>query len=643
MVEAAFRRKTVPRWGPLWTAWRARARAAASVAAAWLAERAPRSLRVRLLGFAALGLIVPTLVSGTALMLVSRRSLLERGLAEQRETAWRLGDRVAAHVGNLKKALLTMDSGGALMDAGRGEQVSALRELMVQYPGLMESALLNAQGRESAKLVRANGRIRTSASLVSRGGRPEFRGAFSRNGYVGPVFFTQRERIPQMFVAVALDRRRGVLLARLSLDDFGDVVREAMEGRPGTAFIVDSKGNLIAHPDRERVLAHENLGGLSVVKEFLSGDAEPAGKLRYHRDEAGRKVLAVHHRVAGLGWGVVVQTPVRDVLAALRSMGRRMALVVSVLAVAFLAVGLSLIRKILEPLQRLQEGAQSVGRGDLRHRLDIRTGDEIQTLAEEFNRMAESLEALEQAKRDLTHMIVHDLKSPLAGVLGSLDYVASGAIGELTPEQKKILGLGTKSGKDLLRLIQNLLDLAKMEEGRLELKHESFSLLEMAAECVDELEAHIHRENKLVSVDVPPSLPKVWADRDLLHRVMTNLLGNALKHTGPGAELALRGVVSADGRDLVISVKDGGEGIPPEFIGKIFEKFGQADAKKRRFRIGSGLGLTFCKLAAEAHGGRIWVESVVGQGSEFFVALPLPPETVGAAAPAEPPLAEARV
>ncbi len=221
--------------------------------------------------------------------------------------------------------------------------------------------------------------------------------------------------------------------------------------------------------------------------------------------------------------------------------------------------------------------------------------------------------------------------------MGSMDYVSSGAVGALTQDQKKILQLGVKSAKDLLRMIQNLLDLAKMEEGRLELNREQVSLLEVAAECVDGLEAHIHREKKVVSVEVPNKLPKIWADRDLLLRVLANLLANALKHTTEGAEIAIRASLAEDGSSVTVSVRDNGEGIPKEYLGKIFDKFQQAEAKKRRFRVGSGLGLAFCKMAVEAHGGSVWVESELGKGSEFFVRLP-----VGEPSPAEagPPPAE---
>ncbi|MGQ0644800.1 MAG: ATP-binding protein [Elusimicrobiota bacterium] len=608
----------------------------------WSLLKARAGLRARLLGFFAAALLLPVLITGWAVMRTARRSLVESILREQRELSRRVGDRVSVHVGHVRKTLLNAASQESFASATPAQQFPVLRQILANNPELMECAVLAPNGRETVKAARKGSAIVRANSLVHRGGRKEH--AVPRRGrsYVGNIFFTERERIPQMFVSVPLNGRGSALLARLSLHGMWDLVSEVAVGKTGYAYVVDGQGALLAHPQRERVLAHENAAGRSVVKEFLSGQEETLGSGgRYHTHEGddGEKTLAVHHRIEDLGWGVVVQTPLKEALAPVAAMGRRAAAAAAAFGVLFALAGLSLVRRILEPLNELQEGAQRIGRGDLALRLDIRTGDELQRLAEEFNAMADSLSALEQSKRDLTHMIVHDLKSPLTGLLGSMDYLSTGAAGPLTPDQKKMLSLGTKSGKDLLRMIQTLLDAAKMEEGKLELHRERFSLLELAAECVDDLEANIRREGKVVSVEVPKDLPKVWADRDLIYRTLGNLLSNALKHTSQGAEISIRAALADEGDAVVLSVRDSGEGIPPEFLDKIFDKFGQAEAKNRRHRVGVGLGLTFCKLAVEAHNGRIWVESRRGKGAEFFIRLPLAGDPEAPAAAASVPAA----
>ncbi len=583
-----------------------------------------KGLRSRLLGFLALSLIIPPLVIGTLVIVTVRNATTQASLREQKEVASRIGDRVAGYVDNVKKVLMTMDSQGRFAQISLQEQEVAIRELLRNYPDLMECSVLNQAGRETIKVMRKNNKIFLSEKLVNRSFREEFGQALQGEFYIGPVFFTSRERIPQMFVSVSLGKDKGVLLARLSLDNIWRMICEVTIAQTGYAYVVNPKGTLIAHPDRERVLSHENRESVPIVQKFLEHRNNASINHLIFKAQDGAMILSVYHYIRNLNWGVIIEVPLEEILKNTKSLQRHVAAMAIVFSVVFLVMGLFLVRKILQPFGVFHEGVHRIGKGDFSQRVNINTGDEIQTLAEEVNGMAQSLETLEQTKRDLMHMIVHDLKSPLSSVLGSVDYVLHMAKDTLSPEQKKLLTLGLKSGKDLLRMIQNLLDLAKMEEGKLDTRKENFSLLELAAQCVDDLEASILRENKMISVEVPKNLPKAWADRDLIHRVLANLLTNALKHTTKGAEISIQADLSQDAHALLLIVRDNGEGIPKEFQEKIFDKFGQAEAKKQNFRVGTGLGLTFCRLAVEAHEGRIWVESEEGIGSAFFVQLPLP-------------------
>jgi len=604
--------------------------------------------------------IIPMILTAGVLTIISRRSLLNISVEQQQEVARRIGDRIVGHVGNVKTLLLTIVRQRDFIAAAPAAQGAILVDFMKGYPYLMECSVLGSDGMEIVKIVRRGTKLFRATNYVNRSRREEFRSpGLRRMSYVGPVFFASRDQGPQMFISVPSNpsfvgdesnpeeflgnmkqssagsarpprgkqSRGAVLLARVSLEKVWELVDDASVGEKGFAAVVDPKGNLLAHPVRDRVFAHEKWADRTVVKEFLEGQSEelglPTGKFHTHEGDEGERMVMIHHRIPGLGWGIIVARPLKEALGPVRKMRNRSVLIALMVGGLIWFFGASLVRHILEPLRQLQDGVQKIGTGDLKHRIVANMSDELQTLADEFNKMAESLESLSMSQRDLTHMIVHDLKSPLSGVLGCIDYVSSEAIGAVTPEQKKMLSLASKSGKDLLRLIQNLLDMAKMEEGRLEVRREAFSILELAAECVDDLEANIRREKKMVSVEIPRSLPTIRADRDLIYRVMTNLLQNALKHTPTGAEISLRARMEPDSSAVILSVWDNGEGISKEYLEKIFEKFGQAEGKKQKLRVGTGLGLTFCKLAVEAHGGKIWVESTVGKGSEFFVRLPM--------------------
>ena len=241
---------------------------------------------------------------------------------------------------------------------------------------------------------------------------------------------------------------------------------------------------------------------------------------------------------------------------------------------------------------------------------------------------------LERMREDLTRMIVHDLRSPLTGVIGGLHLLRK-AIENPSSQVEMLLDIATSSSQRMLELVNSLLDISQLEAGqmRLEIKARSLpDLIDGARERV----APLALENGIaLQVDLPPELPQVAVDEDLVTRVLVNLLDNAIKFSPQGG--AVR--VTTDGVSatptfeesseitsqhyISVSVTDMGPGIPEEYREKIFEKFIQIEEQESRRGRGSGLGLTFCKLVVEAHGGRIWVESHVDQGSTFTFTLPV--------------------
>ncbi len=238
------------------------------------------------------------------------------------------------------------------------------------------------------------------------------------------------------------------------------------------------------------------------------------------------------------------------------------------------------------------------------------------------------LRRLEQLKSDLTHMIVHDLKNPLTSIGGYADLLPTA--GPLNEMQNRFLQVIRQSSQRLLTMIRNLLDISRLEEGKLELQREALPVRQIVEPIVPEIAPLLAREEKSLHLDLPEDLPLLWGDRDLLVRVVSNLLSNAEKHTERGGNLWVTARPGGTPGTLLLSVRDDGEGIPAEYHEVIFEKFGQAANRRLGRQTDTGLGLTFCKLVVEAHGGTIAVESTVGQGSTFLLTLP----TIGSASTA---------
>jgi signal transduction histidine kinase len=326
---------------------------------------------------------------------------------------------------------------------------------------------------------------------------------------------------------------------------------------------------------------------------------------------------------------VVVQQPKADVYAPLERMRNQFILVGFFSVLLFLAVAVAIAWHILQPLRQLQAAAEAVGHGERQLHLNIHTGDELEELAQTFEQMARSLSDLEHMRADLINMVVHDLKMPLSTIMPCLETLSNGDIGSLTPQQSHFIEMARRSGHEMLMLIQNLLDVAKMEEGKLTLYPEHFLPKDWARSVIANFKPLAEGAQKKLHLTANKDLPPMEGDIPLLSRVLGNLLSNALRHTRHGTgevEVTLYG----EGTHLAIEVRDNGEGIPEEEQQRIFEKFVQG--KTMPVRLGTGLGLTFCKMVVEAHHGRIHVFSQPGDGSVFTVHLPVPAEELVAEA-----------
>ena len=231
------------------------------------------------------------------------------------------------------------------------------------------------------------------------------------------------------------------------------------------------------------------------------------------------------------------------------------------------------------------------------------------------------LKELESLKDNLTHMIIHDLNNPLGAIIGRLDIMKMQLADKLTESQKDGLDLAILSGSNARRLIADLLDVTKMEDRKIELIYRSCDLEEIVRGVIREAKVLAQLEEKSLSCEAHGHIPKAVIDKDMIKRVMANLITNAMKFTPAKGFVKVDISFDDSHRDFIIKVIDNGRGIPKEYLGKIFEKFVQVGTTKTR--SGFGLGLTFCKMAVDLHGGMIWAESEEGKGSTFIFTVPL--------------------
>lgn len=263
----------------------------------------------------------------------------------------------------------------------------------------------------------------------------------------------------------------------------------------------------------------------------------------------------------------------------------------------------------------------NVMRAHLARLLDRRQRDrQLRAALERARSFEQAYKDSERVKDDLTHMLVHDLKSPIASVMGLLDHsiemlMADGADASVS----ELLALARNESQHLLNLAANILDVRRMKEGHMPFGPEPIgSLTELAKDALGDVSGGPRERN--FGFLVRPEAERIQADPKLLRRVLANLLANAIKHTRRGGYIDFRAWQQEEA--FVLSVRDDGEGIPEADQGRIFNAFEQS-RHTIHDRFDTGMGLTFCKLAVEKHGGTIWVESQPGKGSTFFFTIPV--------------------
>jgi two-component system, sensor histidine kinase and response regulator len=230
----------------------------------------------------------------------------------------------------------------------------------------------------------------------------------------------------------------------------------------------------------------------------------------------------------------------------------------------------------------------------------------------------EELRALEALRDDFVHMLVHDMRSPLTVIGGCLDLLAMSEP-PLPPDAAALLHDAKGSVTALIGMVSSVLDVSRMRAGKLALAKEPCDLSALTSEVFVQLRLPCGKRKLCIAA--PNPAPIVSADRDLVVRIMQNILSNAIRFTDPRkGEITVQ--LQALPQGAKITVTDNGIGIPPEHARRIFEKFNPADSSAAARKSSTGLGLTFCKLAVEAHSGRIGVESTPGKGSSFWFELP---------------------
>jgi signal transduction histidine kinase len=424
-----------------------------------------------------------------------------------------------------------------------------------------------------------------------------------------------------------------------------ETLRESEISETGRAYVVARDGALIAHPNMALVAAKTNLLNRPELTRALVNDSNTSIYRRRYDGLDGRWVIGTATPIEGTQWFIFAEV---EWWEALRWTNLALGMLIPVVVLqGFLAVyGFNRLSSdlIFTPLENLQKGAEMIQKGDYQVTVPVapNRNDEITTVTSVFNDMTHTVrtrqeellsqaEALRQAnlqaqessrlKSEFLSTMSHELRTPLNAIIGYTGILLEGLGGEIDDEAEEMVENTHVNGQRLLTLINDILDISKIEAGRMELRLSPLAISDLIDGCQRQTKVLADEKGIGFITEIVPGTPEVvLADGVRLTQILVNLLSNAVKFTEKGS-VTLR--VNQDRGNIIFAVTDTGIGIPAHALDYIFDEFRQVDGSYQRSYGGTGLGLAIVRKLCMTMGGKVTVSSQVGQGSTFSVSLPL--------------------
>ncbi|WP_366923330.1 cell wall metabolism sensor histidine kinase WalK [Metallumcola ferriviriculae] len=414
----------------------------------------------------------------------------------------------------------------------------------------------------------------------------------------------------QRINSILLNYRQG----QISWDQVSYVIHGIDRSMNAEIWLVDSEGRvyLDSRPGEEQWFSN-HLGAEDMARVLRANVVTRTGFFGNRFDVAVISVgipLFLEDEVAG---AIFLHSPIYGIESTLQQVNRLILIAAIITSIFAVLIGYFMSRRISSPLQEISHAALQMADGDFNKQVTVNSEDEIGRLAESFNYMAQQLQQLEDMRREFIANVSHELRSPLTSIKGFVSGMLDGTING--SDQHRYLQIVSSETNRLSRLVNDLLDLARIEAGKVELSWQRVELNRLLRGVILKFIPRVEEKQLEVSLDTKEDEVWVTTDPDRLEQIIVNLLDNALRFTPSGKSITV--AVESKAEKILISVEDEGTGIPPEQLKDIWERFHKADKARTRSKGGTGLGLAIVKKLVQAMDETITVESEQGQGSRF--------------------------
>jgi len=498
------------------------------------------------------------------------------------------------------------------------EKKDLIERVMREKSWLSEIMIADQEGNEAVRMSKYS--ISGLADQVNISETEEFKMAIMGQPYLCRVHMDEKS-IPILTIALPIEGSEGmpsgVLVAQLSLQKIWNIISSSnLITAYQKVYVVDSEGFLISHPDTSSVLKKTNLLDKTYVKEVITEKKTVRGQQFSDKDNHAVTLVGVPVK-EDLGWGIFVEEPSQTAMASYNKI-RSAAIIFIFLTFALLFVLIvnsqTLSNVFSDFKKEVKKRTSELEELDKTTRLLIKRDLELS----EANKRLEELDAV---KSDFVSIAAHQLRTPLTGIKWSFIALQEKETGPLNPEQKKIVDSGLDAIDHTINLINDLLNVAHIEEGKFGFNFKETAILPVIQKSFERFEAVAGEKGVWFTTKLTEKpLPNISVDSEKISLALDNLLDNAIKYTSPGGKVTLE--VAYEKNEIKITVSDTGIGIPKNQFDRVFSKFFRAENALLFQTSGSGLGLYMVKNIIDRHCGTITVKSEENRGTTFVIALP---------------------